>query len=78
MGREKSSSKINDLSQCNLRKRFLETVFVPETNYAVAMGRVSTKKQKGEAHYSDKAQLQNIQDSIPFGYSLRATSEADE
>ena len=64
MSSASQSQKINDLSQSNLRKRFLETEFVPETNYAVAMGRVSTKKQKGEAHYSDKAQLQNIQDYI--------------
>ena len=59
-----NAPKINDLSQSGFRKRFLETDFVPETNYAVAMGRVSTKKQKGEAHYSDRAQLQNIQDYI--------------
>ena len=64
MNNAPQSQKLNDLSQSGLRKRFLETEFVPETNFAVAMGRVSTKKQKGDAHYSDRAQLQNIQDYI--------------
>lgn len=64
MSNAPQSQKLNDLSQSGLRKRFLEAEFIPETNFAVAMGRVSTKKQKGDAHYSDRAQLQNIQDYI--------------
>jgi len=56
--------KINDLSDSALRKKFSESEFAPETNYAVAMGRVSTKKQKGDAHHSDRAQLETIEKYI--------------
>ena len=48
------ATKINDLA--GLRDRFADREFVPATNLAVAMIRVSTKKQKGEAHYSDQEQ----------------------
>ena len=50
--------KINDLS--GLRDRFKDKAFVPTTNLAVAMIRVSTKQQKGDAHYSDQEQRDTI------------------
>ena len=52
--------KLNDLSQSPLRLKFSERDFVPDTNLSVAMGRVSDKRQKGEAHQSDKAQVDTI------------------
>lgn len=55
----KNLPKLNDLSNSNLKKRFLEESFVPETNYAVAMGRVSIKKNKDKGN-SDVAQIQHI------------------
>lgn len=39
-------SKLNDLSNSPLRKRFFETEFNPENNLAIASIRVSSKKQK--------------------------------
>ena len=51
--------RINDLSQFALRQKFLEKEFKPETNFAVAMGRVSLKKNKESGH-SDVAQLETI------------------
>ena len=56
--------KVNDLSKAAIRFKFAEKNFVPETRLAVAMGRVSTKRQKGEAHQSDKVQLDTIQDYL--------------
>ncbi len=52
--------QINDLSQSPLRLKFAEQEFKPATNLTVAMGRVSSKKQKGDAHHSDQAQLDTI------------------
>ena len=57
--------KVNDLSESNLRKRYLTQVFIPETNLAVAMGRVSTKDQKDEGR-SDEAQLERIEAYAEF------------
>ena len=53
--------RINDLSNSSLRRRFLEQEFKPETNFAVAMGRVSIKKNK-DAGNSDVAQLETIEE----------------
>src|SRR5665213_1093566 len=54
------TQKMNDLSNSPLREKFKEKAFVPETNYAVAVFRVSTKKQKGLAHFSDKEQENEV------------------
>jgi site-specific DNA recombinase len=54
-----SFQRINDLSQFALRRKFLEQEFKPETNFAVAMGRVSIKKNKDSGN-SDVAQLETI------------------
>lgn len=51
--------KINDLSGFAMRRKFQDTVFKPETNFAVAMGRVSIKKNKDSGN-SDVAQLETI------------------
>lgn len=56
-----SSGKINDLSESLLRKHYLTQIFIPETNLAVAMGRVSTKDQKDEGR-SDEAQIERIEE----------------
>ena len=53
--------KVNDLSESLLKKRYLSQIFIPETNLAVAMGRVSTKDQKDEGR-SDLAQLERIEE----------------
>ena len=55
--------KINNLAHSPLRKRFLEQEFVPETNRALAMGRVSVKKNKDKGH-SDEAQIERIEEYI--------------
>ncbi|MGE3684698.1 MAG: recombinase family protein [Bdellovibrionales bacterium] len=52
-------SKINDLSKSELKQRFLDQEYKPETNIAVAMGRVSTKGQKDRGR-SDEAQIETI------------------
>lgn len=56
-------TKINDLSNSSLRKKFLEEKFIPETDLAVAMGRVSIKKNKEKGH-SDEAQLERIEEYL--------------
>lgn len=57
--------KMNDLSSSPLKNRFdRDKKFVPETNFAVAWRRVSTGKQKKSGHFSDEAQLENIQDYV--------------
>ena len=56
-----NQGKINDLSDSLLKKRYLTQVFIPETNLAVCMGRVSTKDQKDEGR-SDEAQIERIED----------------
>lgn len=59
-----ASEKVNDLSQSNFRKRFLEDKeHEPATRYCVAMGRVSIKKNK-EKGGSDEAQLERIEEYI--------------
>lgn len=55
---------VNDLSKSKLRNRFSDVEFKPVNNLAVAMGRVSTKKQKSDSHYSDKAQMDTISEYI--------------
>lgn len=56
----KGLAQINDLTNSPLRKKFIEKEFVPTTNIAVGMGRVSIKKNKDSGN-SDIAQLQTIQ-----------------
>ncbi len=56
--------KINDLSKSPIKRRFDQKELVPETMFSVAMGRVSTKRQKGAAHSSDESQLQFITDYV--------------
>jgi site-specific DNA recombinase len=56
----KEFKKINDLSHSPIKRRYLHTDFVPETNLAVAMGRVSIKKNKDHGN-SDLAQLEVIE-----------------
>ena len=53
--------KVNDLSESLLKNRFLTQIFIPETNLAVCMGRVSTKDQKDEGR-SDEAQIERIEE----------------
>ncbi len=53
-------SKFNDLSDSSLRKRHLDQNFIPETNLAVGMGRVSVKKNKDRGQ-SDVAQIETIE-----------------
>ncbi len=61
MNTARKNTKLNDLSQSSFRRKFLNKEFLPETNFAVAMGRVSTKEQKEEGS-SDEAQMERIQD----------------
>ncbi len=53
------NGKINDLSQSSLKKKYLDQEYKPETSFAVAMGRVSTKGQKDRGR-SDEAQQETI------------------
>lgn len=53
------SDKVNDLSNSALKDKFSRREFVPETNFCVAMGRVSIKVNKDKG-YSDEAQLEEI------------------
>jgi len=52
-------TKINDLSNSAIRKKYLEQNFTPETNYSVRMARVSTKNQKDKGQ-SDDAQVERM------------------
>lgn len=56
----KNFERINDLSDSPLRKKFVDQVFVPETNIAVGFGRVSIKKNKDKGN-SDLAQIENME-----------------
>ncbi|MBF0363232.1 MAG: recombinase family protein [Oligoflexia bacterium] len=51
--------KINDLSRSPLKEKYFNKEFKPQTNYAVCMSRVSTKKQK-DSGQSDDAQSERI------------------
>ena len=51
------SSKINNLSDSPLRKRFFENTFVAENNYAVESIRVSTKRQERGKSFEDQAEV---------------------
>ena len=62
----KDFEKVNDLSNSPLRKKFVERVFIPETNLAIGFGRVSIKKNKDKGN-SDLAQLETIQPSFYCG-----------
>ena len=58
-----AASKINDLSASSLKKKYMDQEHKPETNFAVAMGRVSSKGQKDRGR-SDEAQLETIDDYL--------------
>ena len=58
-----ANGKINDLSASSLKKKYMDQEYKPETNFAVAMGRVSTKGQKDRGR-SDEAQLETIDDYL--------------
>jgi site-specific DNA recombinase len=55
--------KINDLSKSPMRERFAQIETTSATNLlTVTMGRVSTKRQKGGAHFSDQEQNDTMDD----------------
>ena len=54
-----SFQKINDLKNSSLKTRYDRKKFIPETNYAVAMGRVSLKANKDKGN-SDLDQLEHL------------------
>ncbi|MGZ3790666.1 MAG: recombinase family protein, partial [Bacteriovorax sp.] len=56
----KNNPKVNDLSSSPLRAKFLTKEFTPETNLAIAFGRVSTKRQQDQGN-SDIAQLESME-----------------
>lgn len=61
MKRPTNYQKVNDLSSSPLRTKFANKEFKAETNFAVAMGRVSIKKNKEKGN-SDLAQHEDLRD----------------